>query len=70
MTPDTTDSVLRDAAEALARHDRLRTEMRQVETDLRTLCRRYDRAAGVWGSRPEHLRYAIEARDKRLNRSV
>lgn len=53
---------LADAAEALLEHERLRAALRASDDRLRVLCRQYDGAARVWGTRPEHLRHACEAR--------
>lgn len=58
----TTDDILREAAEALREADRLREAARASDARLRTLCRQYDQAAGVWGFQPHHLRRACEAR--------
>lgn len=54
--------VLREAVEALQEQERLRQALRASETHLRALCRSYDRAGHVWGTAPEHLRRACEAR--------
>lgn len=58
----TDQETLTEAAEALLEHDRLRAALKATDDRLRALCRRYDVAARVWGSRPEHLRRACEAR--------
>lgn len=55
-------AVLKEAAKALKKHDKLKQEMREAEDTLRALCREYDVAAGVWGFQPHHLRRACEAR--------
>ena len=64
MNTDTlTDlDVLRDAVEALQEHEQLRMALRASDQRLRTLCRAYDRTGHVWGTAPEHLRRACEAR--------
>ena len=54
--------VLREAAEALQEHERLRLAMRASEDRLRLLCRRYGDAARVWGVAPHHLAQACKAR--------
>lgn len=54
--------VLKQAAEALRTHDKLKQDMRATEDALKRLCRQYDVAAGCWGFQPHHLRRACEAR--------
>ena len=54
--------VLQEAAEALQEHEALRAAMRASDDRLRLLCRQYDKASGIWGSQPQHLRLACEMR--------
>ncbi len=54
--------VLREAADALQEHERLRLAMRASEDRLRLLCRQYGDAARVWGVAPHHLAQACKAR--------
>ena len=54
--------ILRDAADALREHDRLRQAMRDSDNRLRVLCRQYGEAARVWGVAPHHLAQACKAR--------
>lgn len=54
--------VLREAAEALQEHERLRLAMRASDDRLRLLCRQYGDAARVWGVAPHHLTQACKAR--------
>ena len=54
--------LLQEAAEALRDHERLRQALRDSDTRLRTLCRQYGLAAGVWGFAPHHLAQACRAR--------
>ena len=54
--------VLREAAQALQEHERLRLTMRASEDRLRLLCRQYGDAARVWGVAPHHLAQACKAR--------
>ena len=54
--------VLREAAEALQEHERLRLAMRASDDRLRLLCRQYGDAARVWGVAPHHLAQACKAR--------
>ena len=54
--------VLIEAAFALAKHEKLRKEIRASEEHLRKLCRQYDDAAGTRGFAPHHLAQACKAR--------
>lgn len=54
--------VLREAAQALQEHERLRLAMRASDDRLRLLCRQYGDAARVWGVAPHHLAQACKAR--------
>ena len=54
--------VLKDAAQELARNERMRLALRNSDTRLRTLCRQYDLAAGTRGFAPYHLAQACKAR--------
>ena len=54
--------VLREAAQALQEHERLRAAMRASDDRLRLLCRQYGDAARVWGVAPHHLAQACKAR--------
>jgi hypothetical protein len=45
---------------ALAEQDRIRALVRTNEQELRMLCREYDKAFGLWGSAPHHLRIVAE----------
>lgn len=54
--------VLKEAAEALQEHDRIRQAMRASDDRLRLLCRQYGDAARVWGVAPHHLAQACKAR--------
>lgn len=54
--------VLREAAEALQEHERLRLAMRASDDRLRLLCRQYDAASGSRGFAPYHLTQACKAR--------
>lgn len=58
----TENDILRDAADELTRNERMRKALRDSDERLRRICRQYDRAAGVWGFQPHHLRRACEAR--------
>lgn len=54
--------VLIEATFALAKHEKLRKELRDSENHLRKLCRQYDDAAGTRGFAPHHLAQACKAR--------
>lgn len=54
--------VLREAADALQEHERLRMAMRASDDRLRLLCRQYDAASGSRGFAPYHLTQACKAR--------
>jgi len=55
-------AILREAVDALQRHDSAKKTLKDIEADLSRLCRDYGVAAGVWGFSPVHLRRACEAR--------
>ena len=54
--------VLRTAAKALKRHEKLNAELKAHENYLSLVCQSYGNAYRVWGVRPEHLRQACVAR--------
>lgn len=58
----TTDDILQDAAQELARNEKMRKALRDSDNRLRGLCRQYDRTSGTWGIQTQHLRRACEAR--------
>ena len=47
-------------AKVLEEQNRIRIMLRTNEQELRALCREYDKAFGVWGSAPHHLRIVAE----------
>jgi hypothetical protein len=57
---DTRKEIIERATAALKEQDRLRKLVRENDTELRALCRAYDRNFGVWGSAPHHLRQVAE----------
>lgn len=59
MTDEQKD-ILTRAAAALAEQNRLRDAIRRNDTELRALCRAYDKHFGLWGCAPHHLRIAAE----------
>jgi ABC-type Fe3+-citrate transport system substrate-binding protein len=54
--------LLRVAARAIQKHERLKAELRQHEQHLSRVCQTYGQHYRVWGFRPEHLRQACVAR--------
>lgn len=68
MTNEQKEVLLR-ASKALARQEQLRKQVREIETELRALCREYDKHFGVWGCAPHHLKQTIE-RHELLDKAV
>jgi len=58
----TDHDILRDAAEALREHERLRQAMRDSDNRLRALCRQYEAATGYRMLTPTHLGHICRAR--------
>ena len=54
--------LLRVAARAIEKHERLKAELRAHEQHLSRVCQTYGQHYRVWGFRPEHLRQACIAR--------
>lgn len=54
--------ILRDAAQELARNERMRAALKSSDNRLRAICRQYDKAAGTWGFQPHHLAQACRSR--------
>lgn len=54
--------LLRVAAKAIKKHERLKAELQQHERHLSLVCQTYGRVYKIWGFRPEHLRQACIAR--------
>jgi hypothetical protein len=54
--------LLRVAARAIKKHERLKAELRLHERHLSLVCQTYGSVYRVWGFRPEHLRQACIAR--------
>lgn len=59
MTDEQRD-ILTRAAAAFEEQGRLRRLVRENDTELRVLCRAYDKHFGLWGCAPHHLRLAVE----------
>lgn len=55
-------NILKEAAVALQEHERLKQAVRDSDLVLRSLCRLWGDAAGLWGVSPTHLRRACETR--------
>lgn len=58
----TEHDILEDAAQELARHERMRLALRGSDIRLRTLCRQYEAATGYRGLAPHHLTQMCRAR--------
>lgn len=56
-------AIIKRAKAAFAKQDKLRAEMRQLDNEIREICRDYGNVNKVWGVRPEHVRFAVEARE-------
>ena len=54
--------LLRVAARAIKKHERLKAELMKHERHLSLICQTYGSVYKVWGFRPEHLRKACVAR--------
>ena len=54
--------LLRVAARAIQKHERLKAELQAHERHLSRVCQTYGQHYRVWGFRPEHLRQACTAR--------
>jgi hypothetical protein len=54
--------LLRVAARAFKKHERLKAELKQHERHMSLICQTYGNVYKVWGFRPEHLRQACVAR--------
>jgi hypothetical protein len=54
--------LLRVAARAIEKHERLKDELRRHERHLSLVCQTYGSVYKIWGFRPEHLRQACIAR--------
>ena len=54
--------ILEDAAQELARHERMRLALRNSDNRLRALCRQYEAATGYRMLTPTHLGHMCRAR--------
>ena len=54
--------ILEDAAQELARHERMRLALRNSDNRLRALCRQYETATGYRMLTPTHLGHMCRAR--------
>lgn len=54
--------ILEDAAQELARHERMRLALRDSDNRLRALCRQYEAATGYRMLTPTHLGHMCRAR--------
>jgi len=53
--------ILQKAAVAFEELDRVTARKRQLDEEIRSLCRQFDIAGRVWGFQPHNLRRACEA---------
>jgi len=54
--------LLRTAARAIKKHEKMKAEMRKHEEHLARCCQVYGSVYRIWGFRPEHLVQACKAR--------
>ena len=54
--------VLKQAAKAIRKHEKLKQDIREAEEAIRLLCRAFDAASGCSGMPPYKLRLACEIR--------
>ena len=57
-----TDRIITDARKALAKRDRLAQQLREADTEIKDVIRRYSAEMKLWGFTPDMLRRAVEAR--------
>lgn len=58
----TSQDVIARAEMAFAKQEALREQMRAVDAEIRQICRDYGSVMKVWAVRPEHVKFAVEAR--------
>lgn len=58
----TSQDVIARAEIAFAKQEALRAEMRAIDAEIREICRDYGSVMKVWAVRPEHVKFAVEAR--------
>ena len=56
------DHIIADARKALAKRDRIAQQLRDADSDVKAVVKRYRVAMKVWGYTPDMLRHAVEAR--------
>lgn len=59
----TENDVIKRAKVALAKQEKLKAQLRDVEADIRQICNDYRTVTRTWIIRPESLRFAVEARE-------
>lgn len=59
------NEIIQKAAKAFLRQDKLKAQQRELDEDIRGLCRDYGVVMKVWGWQPYMLRQAVEARMKK-----
>lgn len=58
----TEQEVIKAAAAAFKRRDKLAAELKQMDAEISDLVRAYSLAMKLWGFTPTMLRHAVEAR--------
>ena len=61
----TEDEIIRKAHKLFTREDKLKAQMREIDTEIRKACRDYGLVMKVWGWSPQHLRNAVYSRMKK-----
>lgn len=61
----TEQEVIKRAKAALAKQEKLKAQLRQVDADIRQICNDYRTVTKTWIVRPESLKFAVEAREGR-----
>jgi len=54
--------IIKRSQKAFKRADKIAQEKREVENEIRVLCREYGEACRVWNWQPHMLRNAVESR--------
>jgi hypothetical protein len=54
--------IIKRSKKAFKRADKIAQEKREVENEIRNLCREYGEACRVWNWQPHMLRQAVDAR--------
>lgn len=54
--------IIKRSKKAFKRADKIAQEKREIENEIRSLCREYGEACRVWNWQPHMLRQAVDAR--------